>query len=60
MRFVDLLLLEGFVGGAVEETIRDGFAVGRDLLAGWIGEEVEAFVGDEEGFLGFCEGGFDI
>ncbi len=57
---IDFFGFECAFRGTVVEAVGEGFAVGGDFLAGGIGEEVEAFVGDEERFVGFFEGGFDV
>ena len=55
---IDFGGFEGLFGAAVGEGPGDGFAVLGHLLAGWVGEDVEDFAGDEEGlFLAGKEGG---
>ena len=48
------------VGCAVVEAVGNGFAIRGDLLAGWIGEEVKAFVGNKQRLLCIPENRFDF
>ena len=57
---VDFFGFERAVGCAVLEAVGDGLAVGGDLLAGGVGEDVEALGGDEQRLGEFGDDGFDL
>lgn len=57
---VDLVLGQGFTGGAVGEREGEGAFVGCDFGAGGVGELVETGHGNEERLLVFGEGLFDF
>ena len=57
---IDFGGFEGFVGGAVGEGPGEGFAVGGELGAGGVGEDVEEGGADEQGLFDAVEEGGDF
>ena len=60
MSGVDFLGFQRPLGGAVAQAVGDRLAVGRELFAAWIAEEVEALERGQEGFLALSENFLDL